>query len=139
MGGNFDEARIRGILSRAVTIAVIGAKDKPGPADDVGRYLIGRGFRVIPVHPARKDVWGLKTYARLADIPEAVDVVDVFRAAEHCPAHAREILELSSRPKLFWLQSGIVSAEAEAILAGSGVMCVSDACLMVDHRRLFPQ
>jgi len=89
MVDNFDTARVRDILSRAVTIAVIGAKDKPGPADDVGRYLIDRGFRVIPVHPARRDVWGLKTYARLADIEEAVDVVDVFRAAAHCPDHAR--------------------------------------------------
>jgi hypothetical protein len=139
MGENFDEARMRAILSRAATIAVIGAKDKPSPVDDVGRYLIGRGLRVIPVHPARADVWGLTTYARLADIPEELDVVDVFRAAEHCPAHAREVLALPARPKIFWLQSGIVSAEAEAILAGSGVACVSDACLMCDLRRLIPQ
>jgi len=139
MGGIFDEARLRGILSQATTIAVIGAKDKPGPADEVGRYLIGRGFRVIPVHPARREVWGLAAHARLADIPGPVDVVDVFRAAGQCPEHAREVLALPVRPKLFWLQSGIVSAEAEAILAGSGVMFVSDACLMLDHRRLFPQ
>ncbi|MBF0481889.1 MAG: CoA-binding protein [Desulfovibrionaceae bacterium] len=139
MSGNFDEAGVRGILGRAATVAVVGAKDKPGPADDVGRYLIARGFRVIPVHPARADVWGLATYARLADIPEAVDVVDVFRAAEHCPAHAREVLKLPERPKLFWLQSGVVSAEAASMLAGSGVLFVSDACLMVEHRRLFPQ
>jgi uncharacterized protein len=139
MAGIFNEARVREILGRARTIAVLGAKDKPGPVDSVGRYLIDRGYAVVPVHPARKDVWGLPTYARLADIPGPVDVVDVFRAAEHCPGHARELLELAARPALFWMQKGIVSAEAEAVLAGSGVEVVSDACLMVDHERLFPR
>lgn len=128
---------LRTLLAEAHTIAIIGAKDKPGPVDMVGRYLKAAGYTVIPVHPVRKDVWGLVTYRTLADIPVPVDVVNVFRAAEHCPAHAHEALALSPRPRLFWMQQGICSAEAGQLLAAGGIRVVEDACIMVDHRRLF--
>jgi hypothetical protein len=116
---------------------VVGAKDKPGqPVDKVGRYLIGAGFRVIPVHPKRAEVWGLKAYPTLCDIPEPVDLVDLFRAADACPAHAEEFLRLCPQPQCFWMQSGIVSPEARRILSGQHVFVVEDRCLMVDHRNL---
>ena len=79
---------LRSILARVKNIAVIGAKDKPGPVDRVGRYLIEAGFTVFPVHPARKEVWGLPVSPTLADVPERIDLVDVFRAPEFCLAHA---------------------------------------------------
>ena len=64
-----------------------------------------------------------RTYASLLDIPEPVDLADLFRAAPHCPEHAREVLRMSPRPKIFWMQSGIVSPEAREILAGKGIYC----------------
>lgn len=133
----YKETELAALLRQVKTIAVVGAKDKPGqPVDSVGRYLIGAGFNVIPVHPKRATVWGLAAYPSLADVPVPIDLVDLFRAAEACPAHAEEALRLSPRPSCFWMQSGIVSLEATALLSGSGVFVVQDRCLMVDHARL---
>ncbi|MGE4293476.1 MAG: CoA-binding protein [Desulfovibrio sp.] len=131
-----DPKELTALLGQVKSIAVVGAVDKPGrPVDMVGRYLIDAGFEVIPVHPKRTDVWGLPTYPSIADIPRPVDLVDLFRAAEHCPAHAREVLDMSPRPRCFWMQSGIFSPEARAILAGSGVLVVEDLCLKVFHEQ----
>lgn len=133
----YSHTELAALLAEVKTIAVVGAKDKPGqPVDRVGRYLIEAGFRVIPVHPKRTEVWGLKAYPTLGDIPEPVDLVDLFRAAEACPAHAGEFLRLAPLPRCFWMQSGIVSAEARAILAGQPVLVVEDRCLMVEHKNL---
>ena len=132
------DAEMRKALAGCTSVAVVGAKDKPGsPVDRVGRYLIEKGFTVYPVHPVRKDVWGLPTFARLIDIPQPVDIVNLFRASEHCSAHAQETLELAGTPKIFWMQSGIFSFEARTILSGSPILVVEDLCLMVEHRRLF--
>ena len=129
---------LRGILEAARTIVIVGAKDTPGqPVDRVGRYLIEAVYTVIPVHPKRKTVWGLPACVSLADISVPVDVVDVFRAPGYCAAHAREALLLSPRPRLFWMQLGITSSEASALLAEQGIGVVEDACLMVEHACLF--
>lgn len=127
-----DNENLRRLLDGVRTIAVLGAKDVPGQAvDRVGRYLIKAGYDVIPVHPVRKNVWGLTTYASLADIPRPVDMVDVFRAPQYCPGHARETLAMSPLPKIFWMQLGIRSSEASELLAEHGIHVVEDACLMV--------
>lgn len=132
-----SEKELAALLGEVKTIAVIGAKDKPGQAVDmVGRYLIGAGYRVIPVHPVRSGVWGLPTFKSILDIPEPIDLIDVFRAPEHCAAHAEEALKLATRPRCFWMQTGIFSPAARQLLAGSGVTVIEDRCLMVDHRRL---
>jgi len=132
------DADMRQALAGCSSVAIVGAKDKPGsPVDRVGRYLIESGFTVYPVHPVRKDVWGLTTYANLADIPHPVDIVDLFRAADNCPEHAREALKLAAAPRIFWMQSGIFSFEARSILVGSPIKVFEDLCLMVEHRRLF--
>ena len=132
-----SDERLRAALTEARTIAVIGAKDKPGQAvDEVGRYLIAAGYTVIPVHPVRKNVWGLETYASLGDIKERVDIVDVFRAPEFCPEHAREAAAMHQRPGLFWMRLGISSAEAAHIAEQAGISVVEDKCIMVEHRRL---
>lgn len=132
------DAEMRKALAGCASVAVVGAKDKPGsPVDRVGRYLIEKGFTVYPVHPVRKDIWGLPTFARLSDIPQPVDIVNLFRASENCPEHARETMQLAATPKIFWMQLGIFSFEARTILSGSPLMVVEDLCLMVEHRRLF--
>jgi len=139
----YSDKELAALLAKVKTIAVVGAKDKPGqPVDRVGRYLLGAGLRVIPVHPKRAEVWGLKAYPTLCDIPEPVDLVDLFRAAEACPEHAEEFLRLCPRPLCFWMQSGIKSPEARRILTGQlaldgrPVLVVEDRCLMVDHKNL---
>ena len=138
MEERMEEKELRRLLDAARTIAVIGAKDKAGqPVDRVGRYLIAVGYEVIPVHPKRKEVWGRQAYEKLSDIPVPVDVIDVFRAPEYCAGHAREALALNPLPGLFWMQLGICNAEAGALLAQGGVPVVENACLMVEHLRLF--
>ncbi len=133
-----DSENLRRLLIDVKTIAVVGAKDAPGQAvDRVGRYLIKAGYDIIPVHPVRKNVWGLTTYASLADIPRQVDMVNVFRAPQYCLEHARETLALSPLPKAFWMQLGIRNEEAAKLLAEHGISVVEDACLMVDHAQLF--
>ena len=137
----FDDT-LRDLLSRASTIAILGAKDKPGsPVDRVGRYLMAAGYRVFPVHPVRKTVWGMPAAARLEDLPSQgvlPDIVCLFRAAEHCPAHARETLALPRRPLLFWMQEGIRSPEAGEMLSREGIAVAEDRCIQTEHRRLFP-
>jgi predicted CoA-binding protein len=133
----YSDTELAALMRQVKTIAIVGAKDKPGqPVDGVGRYLINAGFTIYPVHPKRPTVWGLPAYPTLADVPGPIDLVDLFRAAEACPDHAREALALSPRPRAFWMQSGIVSAEARELLKGSGVFVVEDRCLMVDHAQL---
>lgn len=133
----YSDKELAALLGEVKTIAVVGAKDKPGqPVDMVGRYLIEAGFRVIPVHPKRATVWGLDAYPSLAEAPAPIDLVDLFRAPQYCPEHAREVLALASRPRCFWMQTGVTSPEAQNVLHGSGVFVVQDRCLMVEHRRL---
>lgn len=132
-----NDTQLRSLLLKARTIAVIGAKDKPGqPVDRVGRYLIEAGYAVIPVHPKRRIVWGLEAFPSLADAPGCVDIVNVFRAPEHCAGHAQEALALAAPPRLFWMQLGIANAEAAALLARRGVPVVENACIMIERDRL---
>jgi len=132
-----NHSELTALLSGVKVVAVVGASDSPDrPVDRVGRYLISQGFTVVPVHPRRKEVWGLACRASLTDISEPVDLVDVFRASEHCPAHARETLKMTPLPKVFWMQMGIDSRQARDILAQSPVTVVADRCLMIEHRRL---
>lgn len=139
---NPSPSQLAPLLQSVRTIAVLGAKDAAGqPVDKVGRYLIEAGFTVIPVHPKRKNVWGLTTYTSLAELAEArpdvqVDCVDLFRASQFCADHAKEALALPNVPKLFWMQSGIRNAEARTLMENAGASVVEDECLMVVHKRL---
>jgi len=134
----YADATLKTLLSPGKTIALVGAKDRPGTeVDMVGRYLIDAGFRVVPVHPARARVWDVPACKTLAEVDGPIDIVNLFRAPEHCPAHAAEVLALANRPACFWMQTGIVSPEARELLAGSGIEVVEDRCIMVEHRRLW--
>ena len=132
-----DDRLMRAMLGESRSIAIIGAKDKPGQAvDRVGRYLLEQGYRVVPVHPVRKTVWGLPAFASIAELPEPVDIINLFRAPEYCPGHAQEVLALGWKPKVFWMQLGIRSPEARQALAETGITVVEDSCIMVEHARL---
>ena len=122
------------ILRVARTIALVGASPKPHrPSHGVMRYLLAQGYRVIPVRPVGCDeVLGVPCARSLAEIEEPIDLVDVFRRAEHTPAHAREAVEAGAGA--LWLQLGIVSTESRRIAAEAGLDYVEDACTAVVHR-----
>lgn len=124
------------ILRESRTIAVVGASPNPVRASHgVMRYLLGRGYDVIPVRPLDCDeVLGVPCVATLADIEGPIDLVDVFRRPEHTPQHAREAVEAGA--KALWLQLGIRSEEARRIATEGGLDYVEDLCTAVVHRNL---
>ena len=124
------------ILAEASTIALVGASPKPErPSNSVMRYLLGQGYRVIPVRPRDCDeVLGVPCVATLAEIEEPIDLVDVFRRIEHAPGVAREAIATGA--KALWLQRGLVSPEARRIATEAGLDYVEDACTAVVHARL---
>jgi predicted CoA-binding protein len=120
------------ILRDARTIAVVGASNDPWrPSHGVMRYLLGAGYRCIPVNPGCDEVLDVPAVASLAEIEEPIDLVDVFRRPEFCAAHAREAVEAGARA--LWLQLGIVSVEARRIAEAAGLDYVEDACTKVVH------
>jgi uncharacterized protein len=126
------------ILAEARTIALVGASPKAWrPSHGVMRYLLRQGYRVIPVRPAGPpEILGKRRVASLREIEERIDLVDVFRRAEFCPAVAEEAAEAGAGA--LWLQLGIVSAEARAVAERAGMDYVEDECTAIVHRRLAP-
>ena len=124
------------ILRDTRTIALIGASPRSDrPSYGVMRYLLAAGYRVIPVRPLDcDDVLGVPCVSTLADIDEPIDLVDVFRRAEHAPGHVREAVAAGAGA--FWLQLGLVSEQARRIAVGAGIDYVEDACTAVLHRRM---
>jgi len=122
------------ILASAKTIAMVGASPNPDrPAYGVMRYLLSVGYRVIPVRPLDcDDVLGVPCVATLAEIEEPIDLVDVFRNVDACPAHAREAVDVGA--KALWLQLDLVSPEARRIATEAGLDYVEDECTAVVHR-----
>ncbi len=122
------EERIDEILRVAKTVAVVGISDKPDrPSHVVARYLQERGYRIVPVNPRIGEVLGEKAYGSLSDIPFRVDVVDVFRKPDDVPPVADEAVRTGAR--YFWMQEGVVSDRACAILDAAGVPWVMDRCM----------
>jgi predicted CoA-binding protein len=123
------------ILRTARTIAVVGASPDPSRTSHrVMRYLQRAGYRCIPVNPNADDVLGERCYPSLADLPEPIDLVDVFRRAEYCADVAREAVATGAQA--LWLQLGLRSAEARDVADEAGMEYVEDACTAVVHRRL---
>lgn len=123
------------ILREARTIALVGASPNPDrPSHGVMRYLLGQGYRVIPVRPLDCDeVLGVPCVASLADIDEPIDLVDVFRREQFAAEHAREAVAAGA--KAFWLQLDLRSPEARRICSDAGMDYVEDECTAVVHRQ----
>jgi predicted CoA-binding protein len=122
------------ILRGAKTIAVVGLSSKPMRASHgVAEYLKAAGYRIIPVNPNETQVLGEKAYARLEDVPEPVDIVDVFRQAEEVTAVAESAIRIGA--KVLWMQLGIENAGAAEKAQAAGLVVVEDSCLMVEHKR----
>jgi predicted CoA-binding protein len=122
------------ILRGAKTIAVVGLSSNPMRASHgVAEYLKSAGYRIIPVNPNESEVLGEKAYARLEDVPEPVDIVDVFRRAEEVPGVAESAIGIGA--KVLWMQLGIENAGAAEKARAGGLVVVEDSCLMVEHKR----
>ena len=122
------------ILRGTKTIAVVGLSSNPMRAShEVAEYLKNAGYRIIPVNPNETQVLGEKAYARLEDVPEPVDIVDVFRRAVEVPGVAESAIGIGA--KVLWMQLGIENAEAAERARAAGLVVVEDSCLMVEHRR----
>jgi uncharacterized protein len=116
----------------AKRIAVVGMSDDPmRPSNGIGGYLMSHGFEVIPVNPNHDKVNGKKCYAKLADIPGGVDIVNVFRRPEACAEITREAIAIGA--KGVWLQSGIRNEEAQRLAEQAKIDFVQDRCIMVEH------
>jgi predicted CoA-binding protein len=133
-----NDDQLRALLASVRRIAVLGAHPDPArPAYYVPDYLHRQGYHILPVNPvhAGETLWGETVRARLGDLGERADVIDVFRRADQLAAHVDDIL--AARPALVWLQSGIRNEAVAHALEDAGVPVIQDRCLMVEHRRLF--
>jgi uncharacterized protein len=130
-----QDALIAEILRDARTIAVVGLSSRRfRPSYGVSEYMQQAGYRIIPVNPRETEVLGEKCYARLEDIPEKVDVVDVFRRSEFVPAIVDSAIAIGAR--WIWLQEDIVHEEATVKARAAGIGVVVDRCILKEHRRL---
>jgi uncharacterized protein len=132
-----EERELRSLLGEVSVVAVVGISSKPWRAShDVASYLQHHGYRIVPVNPNEEEVLGEQAYASLLDIPKEVrvDVVDVFRRAEHTPEVARHAVAIGAR--MLWLQEGIVSEEAARIASEGGLEVIMGACIMKVRERL---
>lgn len=132
---NPSDAEVRALLTAARTIAVVGLSPRPErPSHRIARRLRDWGYRVIPVRPGIAEVLGEKAYARLSDVPEKIDLVDVFRAAREVDPLVEQCIALDLRA--IWIQEGIVNVPAAQRARDAGMFVVMDRCIAVEHRRL---
>ena len=125
------------MLAAARTIAVVGIKDRESEdAFRVPHYLQQQGYRIVPVNPKLQHVLAERSRPSLAEVDLPVDLVNLFRAPDHIPAHVNEILAMSPRPATVWMQLGIVHGGAAARLRAAGIAVVQDRCILVEHSRL---
>lgn len=123
------------LLKNAKRIAVVGVSDKPfRDSHRIARYLQQAGFEMLPVNPLLSEVLGQKVYASLAEIPEPVDIVNVFRRSEEVPDLVEQAIAAGA--KAIWLQLGVIHEAAAEKPRAAGLAVVMDRCIMVDHARL---
>jgi hypothetical protein len=127
--------QLKRILETTHTIAVVGLSASPAKTSyDVARYLKAHGYRIIPVNPFADEILGEKTFAELTAIPDAVDVVQVFRPSEEVPPIVEQAIRIGA--KVVWMQEGIVNEAAAATARAAGLAVVMDRCMKSTHRRL---
>ncbi|WP_248926499.1 CoA-binding protein [Paenibacillus hamazuiensis] len=135
---NPSRERIKEILAGAGNIAVVGLSDNPERTSHmVAEAMQKRGYRIIPVNPNAQTILGEKCYASLTDIPEPIDIVNVFRRSEHIMPVAEEAIAIKA--KVLWLQLGIVNEEAAALAQQNGLEVIMDRCIKVEDAILNPR
>ncbi len=124
------------ILKSSKTIAVVGLSNRTfRPSFGVAEYLQKAGYRIIPVNPRETEVLGEKSYARLEDIPEKIDIVDIFRRSEFVPEIVNAAIQVGSRA--VWMQEGVINPEAAETARKAGLVVVMDHCILKEHARRF--
>ena len=122
------------VLRASKAIAVVGLSANPArPSHEVAKYLQRAGYRIIPVNPNEREVLGEKAYARLEDVPEKIDIVDIFRRPEEVAGVVESAIRIGA--KVVWMQLGIEDAVAAEKARRAGLNVVEDACLLVEDRR----
>jgi uncharacterized protein len=136
---SYSDSYIRGILNTVKTIAMVGASvNEIRPSYFAFKYLLERGFHMIPVNPghADRELLGQRIYARLADIPEPMDMVDIFRTSQYALGIVQEALTLKPPPQVIWMQLGIRNDEAAALAEANGMKVVMNRCPKIEYGRL---
>jgi len=132
---NPSDQELTQLLTNATTIAVVGASSNPDKASyGIMQKLQRAGYRVVPVNPRETEILGERSYPSLVDVPERIEIVDVFRRAEDAPGIADEAVTIGATA--LWLQSGIVSEDAAARAKAGGLIVVMDACIGATHSLL---
>ena len=132
---NPDDETLRGLLERVRRIAVVGLSPKPHrDSHRVARYLLERGYEIVPVYPREDEILGQKVYRSVRDVPGTVDLVDVFRRSDELPDVVDDVL--AARAGALWLQIGCVDEKGALRAREAGLTVVMDRCLMVDHAHL---
>ena len=135
----YDDAYIRGILNTVKTIAMVGASEKENrPSYFAFKYLLERGYNMIPVNPgqAGHEMLSRKVYGKLADIPQPIDMVDIFRASQYALPIVQEALALNPRPQVIWMQLGVRNDEAARLAEANGLKVVMNRCPKIEYGRL---
>jgi uncharacterized protein len=133
-GAHASADPIADILRRYKSIAVVGLSSNPARASNsVARYMKDAGYRIIPVNPNEKEVLGEKCYPRVEEVPENIDIVDIFRRAEDVPPVVDGAIRAGA--KVVWMQLGIENATAGEKTRAAGITVVMDACLLVEHQK----
>ena len=128
-------AAIRDLLRDSHTIAVVGLSSKKfRPSHGVAEYMQKEGYRIIPVNPNETEVLGEKSYARIEDIPEHIDIVDIFRRPEFVGPLVDSAIQIGAR--IVWMQEGVVHEEAAQKARAAGLAVVMDRCILKEHMRL---
>jgi uncharacterized protein len=135
----YPDSYIRGILNAVKTVAMVGISPKDNrPSYFAFKYLMERGYRMIPVNPgqAGKDILGQKVYAKLAEIPEPVDMVDIFRASAFALPIVHEAIALHPRPQVIWMQLTVRNEAAARLAEDAGMKVVMNRCPKIEYGRL---
>lgn len=123
------------LMRDAKTIAVVGVSADPTrPSNDVAKYLINAGYTVYLVNPTEREIFGQPVYASLAEVPEAVDIVDIFRRPGDVPPVVDAAIEAGA--KAVWMQLDILNEDAAATARAAGLEVVMDRCTKIEHRKL---
>jgi uncharacterized protein len=126
------------ILKKYKTIAVVGLSSNPmRPSYGVTEYMLGAGYRIIPVNPNESEVLGEKSWARLEDVPGKIEIVDIFRRPEEVAAVVDSAIRAGA--KVIWMQLGVEDEVAAEKARAAGLVVVEDACILVEHRRRVPE
>jgi predicted CoA-binding protein len=131
---SIDKDSITEILKTCKTIAVVGlSSNAMRPSFGVSEYMKDAGYRIIPVNPNEREVLGEKSYAQLEDVPEKIDIVDIFRRPEEVAAAVESAMRIGA--KVIWMQHGVENEAAAEMARAAGAVVIEDSCILVEHRK----